>query len=460
LKVTGALCVLILAGVLAAGRPKYAVLAAAPYVAWLLWCHTAARLCFVVLGGVFVLSSGVNHLTVSKAGYFGGVAVAAVAILRQPQLWRALSERTPFRALAPLTLAIGVIMLVSLPVAQAEHTHFSPWFRDAAAYGLLAAAPLFIWEAARADSIFGRLAPPVLYTAAILSGLSGILEWLTRRQVIGTGTSINSHLLPGEFLPAAAAFLIVVEGSRPGRRHGRWYAAALAFPLCIFLGGTREAALLFVCVAVAASVYPERRRQLVPWGAAIVMVGVVAVASLVTVGRAGHPGMERIAHRLTSVPHVILHLKGDESYRVRAGEWHEAWETFRDHPFLGVGPGHGFGYSGAVVRSSYKLDTPIVYLAKFGLLGLLALAVATIALVRFTHLAKVSSQSPAWAALAWFLGFALLNLPFEMPFELKDFTLGLVVLGGLAARDTLPESRLVALWRETVVRDWTRRSSA
>jgi hypothetical protein len=47
-----------------------------------------------------------------------------------------------------------------------------------------------------------------------------------------------------------------------------------------------------------------------------------------------------------------------------------------------------------------------------------------------------------------------------MPFELKDFTLGLVVLGGLAARDTLPESRLVALWRETVVRDWTRRSSA
>ena len=63
-----------------------------------------------------------------------------------------------------------------------------------------------------------------------------------------------------------------------------------------------------------------------------------------------------------------------------------------------------------------------------------------IALVRFTRLARAFTHSPAWTALAWYLGFALLNLPFEMPFELKDFTLGLVVLGGLAARDTLAAS--------------------
>ena len=450
LKVTGALGALILAGALLAGHPKYAVLAVAPYAAWLLWRHTAARLCFLVLGGVFVLSSGVDHLTISKAVYFGGVALAAVAILREPELWRALRERTPFRVLTPLTLAIGVITLVSFAAAQAEHTPFSPWFRDAAGYGLLAAAPLFIWDAARVDSVFGRLAAPVLYTAAILSGLAGILEWLARRHAIGT--SIGSHVLPSEFLPAAAAFLMVVEGSRPGRRHGRWYAAALAFPLCIFLGGTREAALLFVCVAVAAAMYPGRRRQLLTWGGAVVLVGVIAVASLAAVGRAGHPGVEGISDRITSVPHTMLHLRRDESYRVRAGEWHEAWETFKVHPFLGVGPGYAFRFSGAEVRSSYKLDTPVVYPAKFGFLGLLALVVAALALVRFTQLARVSSHSPAWAALAWFLGFAVLNLPFEMPFELKDFTLGLVVLAGLAARDTLPRSRLGDLWKETVGR--------
>ena len=244
----------------------------------------------------------------------------AGTILRQPELWQALRARTPLRALAPLTVAIAAIVVVSLPVAHAEHAHLSSWFRDAAGYGLLAVAPLFIWDAARADSTFGRLAPPVLYGAAVLSGVSGILEWLARRQVIGTGASIDSHVLPGEFLPAAAAFLLIVEGSRPGRRHGLWYAAALAFPLAIFLGGTREAAVLFVCVLAAASVSPERRRQLLPWGVAVVTVGVVAVALLVAVGHWGHPGAERTADRLTSVPHTILHLTSDESYRLRAGE--------------------------------------------------------------------------------------------------------------------------------------------
>src|SRR5205823_8665147 len=106
---------------------------------------------------------------------------------------------------------------------------------------------------------------------------------------------------------------------------------------------------------------------------------------LVAVGHAGHPGVQRIADRLTSVPNTILHPTSDDSYRVRAGEWHEAWETFTGHPFLGVGLGHLFRYNGAEVHFSYKLDTPVVYLAKFGLLGFLALAVAAIALVRFTR---------------------------------------------------------------------------
>ena len=457
-KVTGALGAVILIGALAAGHPKYAVLAPAPYIAWLLWRHTAARLCFVVLGGLFVLFSGVNHLTISKAGYFAGVALAAVAILRQPELWRALRQRTPLRALAPLTPAIAAIILVSFPVAHAEHTQLSSWFRDAAAYGLLATVPLFIWDASRPDSVFARVAPAVLYTAAILSGLSGILEWLARRRVVGSGTSIDTHILPGEFLPAAAAFLLIVEGSRPGRRHGRWYAAALAFPLCIFLGGTREAALLFVCVAVAAFVYTERerRRHLVPWAVAIVVVGILAVAAIVAYGHAGHPGVDRIANRITSIPGTILHPHRDQSYQLRASEWHLAWETFKSHPILGVGLGHTFvwsyGFGGVAFRSGYNLDTPLVYLAKFGLLGLLALAVVAIALVRFARLARASTQGAAGAAFAWFLAFTVLNLPFEMPFEAKDFTLALVVLGGLAACSIVPAPRLVALWKETVER--------
>ena len=108
-KVTAPLGALILIGAIAFGHPKYAVLAPAPYIAWLLWRHTTARLCFVVLGGLFVLGSGVNHLTLSKACYLGGVAVATVAILRQPEFWTAVRERTPVRALAPAVVFAAVL---------------------------------------------------------------------------------------------------------------------------------------------------------------------------------------------------------------------------------------------------------------------------------------------------------------------------------------------------------------
>jgi len=449
-KITGALGLLILVGALATGHPEYAILAPAPYVAWLLWHHTAVRLCFVVLGGLFVLSSGVNHVTASKVAYFGGVALAALAILCQPELYRALRGRTPIRELAPLTLAIGVIILVSLPVAHAEHTQLSSWFRDAAAYGLLAAAPLFIWDAASPSSVFGRLAPAVLYTAAALSGISLIVEWLARRHTIGT--SIDNHVLPGEFLPAAAAFLLVVEGSAVGRRHAQWNAAALAIPLLIVLGGTRSAVVLLVLVVVAIFVHTASRRVLGYWGLGLLAAGVVAVSLLVAVGHSGHQGIEQTSRRITSIPHTIAHPNSDQSYRLRAGEYHVAWETFRSHPLLGVGLGHLFvwqyGYRGITTRTGYNLDTPAVYVAKFGVLGLIALAVAAIALVRFTRLAKETTGSPAAAALAWFLVFTLLELPFGFPLEAKDFTLALILLAGLAATAPAASARLDPRWRE------------
>jgi hypothetical protein len=450
-KVTVGLGLAILVGALATGHPKYALLAPAPYVGWVLWRYTAVRLCFVILGGVFVLSSGVNHVTLGKVAYFAGVALAAVAIVAQPALYQALRARTPVRAIAPLTLAIGVIVVVSLPVAHAEHTQLSSWFRDATAYGLLAVTPLFIWDAARADSVFHRIAPAVLYAAAAVSGLSLILEWLTRRHDISA--SINSHVLPSIFLPAAAAFLLVREASVAGRRHARWDAVALAIPLLIFLAGTRSAALLLVCVAAAIFVDSDRRRRFAYGGVAVVAVGVAAVVLLVLVGHSGHPGIERVAHRITSIPHTILHPGSDQSYRLRAGEWHVAWETFKNHPLLGAGLGHLFvwkyGYHGVATRSGYNLDTPLVYLGKFGILGLVALAVAAAALVRFARVTMATGNRAA-AAFAWLLVFALLNLPFEMPFELKDFTLALMVLGGLAAYDPVVAPHVPAPPREAV----------
>jgi O-antigen ligase len=432
----------VLVAAIAAGRSSYAVFAAAPFVAWFVWRHATARLALVVAGGLLVFHGGTDHLTPAKVGYFAAVALAIVSILRQPELYADLRKpSTTIRTLAPMVLALGVLIVLSLAVAHAEHTGLSPWLRDATADGLVAVVPLFLWDFERnASRLLGQLAQVLLVVGGVLSALSLIVQWLGQRGIVST--TVRLHVLPGLFLPGALAlFLAARTGSVS--RHRVWHAVgALAIPLSLFLTGTRQALLLLVCVSVVLVIRSEEKRRLLFGIGAAVAVVTIAVAALIALGHSGHPGLAKLSHRITSIPHTIAHPNSDASYQVRANEWHAAWQTFKAHPILGVGPGYAFTWNcsagGCITgtASGYNLDSPLTFPAKFGLLGLVALVAVVYSLVHFLRVRQKTADYDTWLALTWYLVFVAVALPFGWPFEAKDFTLGLLLLGTLVVQGT------------------------
>jgi O-antigen ligase len=433
---------LIVVVAITSGHASYCVLAAAPIVAWLLWRQPIARLVFIVVGGLLVLLSNTNHLTATKVGYFAGVALALATLLWQREFYADLRRASTIRALLPMTLAIGGLIVVSLPVAHSEHTALSSWLRDSAAYGLAAAVPLFLWDFDRETSpSLSHVTRLLLLVCGTLSGLSLVVQWLGQRGVIATHISL--HILPGLFLPGALALFLAVHSNRAGARSG-WYAAsAVVIPLVLLLAGTRSAIALLLCVVSALFVGLRKKRTSLLWMAAAVLAAAVALAALVGIAHTGQPGLTRLTHRITSIPHTLLHLGSDQSYRLRSTEWHVAWRAFIAHPIVGVGPGHTFvwpfAFGGDVgTLSGYSLDTPVVFLAKFGLIGLVALAFIAFGLIRFLRLPRLREQQAAWLSLVWYLVFAVVQLPFEWPFEQKDFALGLLLLGTLVVQPLVP----------------------
>jgi len=432
----GAAGLLILVAALAAGRPSYAVLSPAPLIAWLVWRHAMARLAFVVVGGLFVFVSNTNHLTVTKAAFFAGLVLVVVAILRQPDLYRDLRRDSTIRALLPVTLALAVLVVVGFAVARSMHTGLSPWLRDVAAYGLAAVVPLLLWDFDRnASAWLSRLARMLLLLCGVLSGLSFVVQWLGQRQILSSTTTL--HILPGEFLPAALALFLAVSAGKVAKDRNWYTLGALAIPILLVLAGTRSALPVLVCVVLALFAGWENKRSLLVWTAGAIAAAAAALAGLVVLAHSHHGGLARLTVRITSIPHTILHLGSDQSYKERAAEWHAAWATFKGHELLGVGPGHTFVWRYAGVGplqtlSRYNLDTPVVFLAKFGIVGIIALVIAIYGLIRFLRMKRPPAIHDVRRALTWYLVLAVVTLPFGWPLEQKDFTLGLILLGALA----------------------------
>ena len=429
---------------IATGHSSYAVVAAAPFVGWFVWRQAAARLTFVVAGGLLVFHGGTEHLTATKVGYFAGVALAVVSILRQRRLYADLREPgTTIRTLAPLVLVLVLLVALSFVVAHGEHTGLSPWLRDSTAYGLVALVPLFLWDLERNASLrLGRLTLVLLVMGGVLTALSLILQWLGERGV--TSTTVTLHILPGGYLPGALALFLAARAGSVSR-HRVWYVlAAFAIPVALFLTGTRSTLPLLICVALVLFSHSDGKRKLLLSSGAAAVITTIVVVLLVALGHAGHPGLAKLTQRITSIPHVVTHPNSDASYRVRATEWRVAWRTFKAHPILGIGPGHTFTWNCASSGcptgkdSGYNLDSPLVFPAKFGLLGLVALAVVAFSLVQFLRARRKTAPHDAWLALAWYLVVGVAGLPFGWPIEAKDFTLGLLLLGALVVQRVVP----------------------
>lgn len=419
----------------------------------------ATRALLVVFGGLLILQSS-DRLDAPKLGYLfvAGIAtagsVAAVVRARSEPMTNAL--RPWFAASAVI---IGLVAL-SLPVALVNGATIGNWLRDAAAYVLLAAAPWIAVDLARSAS------PRLILRAGLLAGLLGVASfvvvWVQRRQLIDL--PIDRLTLPSMTLGAAAYCIAIglAVRSRGWERAG-WIVISMAVLAAFLLTGTRTS---FVLLAAPAAVVLfdvwQRGRVGLRAGALPGVAQIAAVALVLFVSFGGVPagptdvanpsidpggptGSSLPSTGATPAPRDLedrfstlddITSGRDQSLQLRLEVTRIAWQTFLQAPLLGTGLGHEFSFMETPIREyrGLTLDTPVVVLAKFGILGLLLSGVLTAAFFRVIR-GMIRSGETGWPALTLVgYGAVLLALvPLGWPPEDKGTAFALVFLLALAA---------------------------
>ena len=148
-----------------------------------------------------------------------------------------------------------------------------------------------------------------------------------------------------------------------------------------------------------------------------------------------HVDLSAILTRLTTAPDFLT-TGLDPSYLDRQSASRAAFETFLASPIFGAGPGHLFVwqqvFAGTTVR--YNIDSFLTFPAKFGLVGLVALAMLLVTAFQVIRRLGPGQESTVLrAALVSFLLTTTAVGLLQNPLEDKGFSLGLILLLGLVA---------------------------
>jgi O-antigen ligase len=401
-----------------------------------------ARVLFVVFGAIFAFGT-TDELTLSKLAYLMGLGAAGVGAL--VSLYTL--TRTPaFAALRPLVYAsvsLTVLVVMSLPVAQLQGASVRDWLRDSAAYVMAAMVPLFALDAYSAFS--KRALERILVVAGLLGALSFAVNWLARRGIGTLGLDVLG--LPTTLLAASLFAYAMSALMHGGQRRTFWLVTGvLTFALLISTGTRTTLILLAAPLAIvfgsSQRVASRSLRLVVILPLVVVLVGLAAQSVL----RLADAEDDVIQSRIE-----LLFASGsqrDSSYIERVNSTRVVWDAFRSAPLLGVAPGTYFTWddSAGIPKTGRSVDSPILFLARFGLVGLawvVIFAVAYLALIR--HLARVDgAPTVSRLALVGFGGILLADTILLVPFEDKGFSAALLLLVALALRETFGPPRVPA----------------
>lgn len=417
------------------------------------------RIGFMVFGGMLALQSS-QALDAAKFAYLGGglicLAGALVAIWRSRASEAVRAASTWLVASAALCLLLGI----SFFVARASGTPVTDWVRDTAGYGLFATVPIFALDAQRSAS--RRLLVVFLVVAGTLGAVSWAIEWLGRREILDL--PFDRLVFPSGQLPGMLYLFAMGTALTNGRRgeRARWAALAGVIFGIFLLTGTRSSLLMAVApIAMAAYAGKDRARSSVAQFAIHLIVAAAVVgafqltlalpgllpevaqqsaapASTPTAGETATPEPNVIGDRFGSLPEVVTNPASDASIKERVAQYRAAAALFARSPLLGVGPGHPIEWIdvSGFPRDDYTADTPLVFPAKFGVLGLLVLGMMAYAF--WFTLRMAVNRNPRSAVTLCLVGYAvssLVGLPLGFPIEDKGASLALMLLLALALKE-------------------------
>jgi O-antigen ligase len=415
-------------------RPTVALLPVAALAAALLIVDPRARIAFVLFGGLFLLQT-TGGVDVKKLAFLAGVGVAFVGALTNVQRLRETSTYRLARPLLAASIVFAALAALSLPVAHTNGIPPQQWLRDIAPYLLFASAPVFALDAQAA--IGTRMLLRLLIAVGTLGAIAFAVQWFQRRGIAQLPDSRVS--LATLFIPAALFTYAMSAALQATRRRARWICLAASLLAMLAATSTRSTfALVIAPLAIAVGM----RRQLTARSVRLLAAGPIAVVLTLALTQAAFvvtgANQDVLQKRLE-----VLKSTGDEkkdaSYNDRVTETRVAWAAFKENPIVGAGPGTTFEWKpqgSRELRSSFVLDTPVTFPAKFGLLGLVALAIIVAKYFSFVlALARRREPSVAQLALRAYLAVVVALAIFKPPFEDKGLSLGLILLLALALRE-------------------------
>jgi hypothetical protein len=266
-----------------------------------------------------------------------------------------------------------------------------------------------------------------------LATASFFLSWIHRRntgELAVTGLGFSSF-----FLSVALISFAVSKTPWPGSRRFGWSAIAALGLLGLVATATRSSLVALVAVIVVL--------MLAPTSLATRVLGVSALAT-VTLGlgilalRGGIASdlidVHRTTTRLATVASALADPASDQGLTGRLHQTHEAMKWFETAPVLGVGPGHPIS-SDSGLPGGYFVDSPVGFLAKFGIVGLAGLIGFLSLLGRFLAETKARATPAGLALIAFFTAIIVWSV-LGTPFDDKGTALALSFLLALTIQET------------------------
>jgi O-antigen ligase len=404
-----------------------------------------------------------------KLGYLVAAFIAFAAAAWS--IWRSATlDLSVARTWLLMSLAFWAVLAMSFAVSRAEGTPIGDWARDAVTYALFASVPIFALDAAW--SAPRRAIITLLVIVGVLGALSWATHWIQLRHI--ADLPLSRLLFPSPQVPVALYLFAMAAAIQKGRGGGRWALLAGLVLGCFLVTGTRSS-LLFLAgpLAMMAVAGRERLRSSVTWLAAHGSVAVaivlafqaalwlpsVAVPPLSTSTPSPVPGggttapPNIIGERIGTIGSLASNPLGDPSLRERIAQYQAAFDLVRRSPLVGMGPGHQIEWTDVsnIRRSAFTADTPLVYLVKFGLVGLIPLGLFLWAYVDLLRrlLGGVGRTASA-LVLVGYGGLALIGLPLGFPMEDKGTSFALMLILALCFGDLRAASERHRVHRDSL----------
>jgi hypothetical protein len=354
---------------------------------------TSAQMRFLVfvIGGlaVFGVVGGIN---LQKLAYLGAMGIAAGIALLSPQATatvgsgaeRALLLSRPeyhpmekaLRASAGFFFAAAVFAAATGLANGASAVDVS---RDGVTYVMLALAIPVGLNAGR--TFTPRTIQWVIFVACAVSSVSFMVATSNAR---GVSQIRLSHLLLGSIALASLGVAVAFARAVAQRRDALAWLQPVVLIGPILVSGTRTGIALFAAVIGGFANGGARIGRVIRIAAILVFLAVVLVYTLSSFG-SRFVDSSFLSSRVSSVTSILTSgVTSDKSGSDRQGQYEIASTYFRQSPILGQGFGMISEKGGPrdATSVSFYLDTPLLYLAKFGLVGTALLFAGVISLLR------------------------------------------------------------------------------